>query len=745
MDPLSVATAASSLVFCVVRSGKALAGIYEKYHDAQRCVFMMQTECTVLAAALSQLQMHFSTVSRSAAGAMDRYPDFVVEAIDLALVGCTLTLSVLSKEIENLTTADSGNNNPLDKAARLARGKKIKYVWKEDTMNELLEQLRGQSAALNLLLRALDSSSIDQILSILRSGQDTFHQVQRGAASIRQTHPQEHYAESILDMKFDDTQTLYSLDNYKALQDDDDQDEIIPSLATMGLGSNRSTPNSQPASTGVRTPGGGPQRHYDAKHDLWYTVDPYTGEARYLPKLSPRNSPAATDPPQPKPAVTRKPVPVTIPAVESRSKQTPTIKNAQPAREPAQPRPSSAPEQPLDFAPWKMNTDAKFRTALENLRKEKSAPAMAVGIVSAMAVGIVSAMAVGIVSANAPPTVQVVGYRRQGSATAVTRADCFVVANSNVFTTTALGVLVERGLFRWDETVLDLFPSLASRVHPFHHQTTLAMLGAHLSGFEAYITGVEEGELFDYIRHGGASVEQQRLAVAMSYLGRPPDRTPGRTGGYSWNWANPILIAAAMEQRTGTRLENLVKWLVFDPLEMYSAGFTDTDNHHSHSNPTQPCGHSADTRLPLDLAQHVFHRGAFSASTGISCSAPDYAAFVGMHLCAAMGLPTAVLLRGIDEGTTLTTPSATTTRSFFHTRLVPEQISTPGGWITATRDWAGAQDAVWLDGRCDGWACTTWIAPATGKAYFALVNVEGDPGVKIADDAVSLVIRHATR
>ncbi|OQV00740.1 hypothetical protein CLAIMM_06199 [Cladophialophora immunda] len=730
MDPLSIAAATSSLVFCVVRSGKALAGIYEKYQDAQRCVFMMQTECTVLAAALSQLQMHFSTVSKSA---MARYPEFVIESIDLSLVGCTLTLSVLSKEIEKLAAADGIDIDKNKPAARLGRGKKIKYLWKEESMNELLQQLRGQSSALNLLLRALDSSSIDQILSILRSGQDTFHQVQRGAASIRQAHPQEHYAESILDMKFDDTQTIYSLDDYKALHDRDVPDPIISSLGSMSLGPSRNTPESRPASTEVPSHEGGLHTHYDAKYDLWYTIDPQTREVRYLPKLSP-NVPLAADSPRPKPALNRKPAPAPV----QLSKQTipsPAIQNAQPAREPTQPRPPSAPEEQLDFAPWKMNTDAKFKTALENLRKEKSAPAMAVGIVSA----------------DAPPKIQVVGYRRQGCSTAVTRADCFVVANSNAFTNTVLGVLVERGLFRWDETVLELFPSLAaSRVHPFHHQTTLAMLAAHLSGFKAYITSVEEGELFDYIRHGGASVEDQRFAVAISYLGRPPDTTPG-TGGYAWNWANPILIASAMEQRTGTSLESLVKSLVFDPLEMYSARFgrSETDKNASMGtaatvdNPTQPCGHHADTREPLDPAHYVLHRGAFYASTGISCSAPDYAAFVGMHLRAAMGMPTAVL-RGDSGSVGENTAANGGGGGFFYTKLGPDQISTPGCWMTATRDWAGGE-AIWMDGRCDGWACTTWIAPLTGKAYFALVNVDGGMGVKIADDAVSLVIRHATR
>jgi hypothetical protein len=203
MDPISIATAASGLVFSVVQSGRALATIYGKYQDSQKCLFLIQTECTVLAAALSQLQMVFQRVSKQA---MSRYPDNVIEALDLSLVGCTLTMSVLNKEVDSLV------ENIDDDAAKMTKGKRIKYLWKEETMNDLLQQLRGQSSALSLLLKAIDSSSIDQILTIVQSGQPTFQKVRDGAESIRLAHPRENYAESIMDLTFDDTQTLYSLD-----------------------------------------------------------------------------------------------------------------------------------------------------------------------------------------------------------------------------------------------------------------------------------------------------------------------------------------------------------------------------------------------------------------------------------------------------------------------------------------------------------------------------------------------------
>lgn len=126
--------------------------------------------------------------------------------------------SILSKEVDSLV------ENFDDNVAQTTKGKRVRYLWKEEGMNELLQQLRGQSSALSLLLKALDSSSIEQILNIVQSGQPTFQKVRDGAESIRVAHPQERYAESILDLKLDDTQTLYSLDT--------SHDEGIDSVAT---------------------------------------------------------------------------------------------------------------------------------------------------------------------------------------------------------------------------------------------------------------------------------------------------------------------------------------------------------------------------------------------------------------------------------------------------------------------------------------------------------------------------------
>jgi hypothetical protein len=146
MDPLSITAAAASVVFTIVRNGRHFALIYDTYKEAQHSLFMIQTECTVLAAALSQIQGHFSG---SVSPRIKQLPEVVMEALDISLLGCTMTLSVLTEEVEALVKG-------AELSQTLKWKKRAKFVWKEDTMISILQQLRGQSMALSLLLKAMD-------------------------------------------------------------------------------------------------------------------------------------------------------------------------------------------------------------------------------------------------------------------------------------------------------------------------------------------------------------------------------------------------------------------------------------------------------------------------------------------------------------------------------------------------------------------------------------------------------------
>jgi hypothetical protein len=116
MDPLSVSAAVASLVFTLVKPGRQLQTIFESFQEAQHSLFIIRTECTVLAAALSQIQIIFSR---------DRHergrdvPKAVLDALELSLIGCTMTLSVLTEDVGRIV-------RDIDLAKTLGRKQKAK-------------------------------------------------------------------------------------------------------------------------------------------------------------------------------------------------------------------------------------------------------------------------------------------------------------------------------------------------------------------------------------------------------------------------------------------------------------------------------------------------------------------------------------------------------------------------------------------------------------------------------------------
>jgi CubicO group peptidase (beta-lactamase class C family) len=199
MDPASIAAASASLVFTIVKTGKSLATIFSEHEITPRCVFLFQTEFVILAAALSQIQLVFHATS------VRRYPETLVCLIDLTMVGCDLTLSVLHKKIEGLRNPSSGEDIALE-----TRGK-TGHIWDEGTMMRLLQQLQDQSSAVALLLKALDCWSLERMSITVESGQQIFRKIEEDIASTRAAYPDELFATSIQDISRNEVKGIYSL------------------------------------------------------------------------------------------------------------------------------------------------------------------------------------------------------------------------------------------------------------------------------------------------------------------------------------------------------------------------------------------------------------------------------------------------------------------------------------------------------------------------------------------------------
>jgi len=137
MDPVSITTTVICLSAQCLGTVKKLYSLREKYKNAEKTISAIYTETTVLSASLGHIQ---TLVLRHA----ESFNAELKSTLDTSLTGCLTVYSVLEEEIQKL------NQNPGSVKTGLV------YVWQEDTMNDLLQQIRGQRDALSLLMKVLE-------------------------------------------------------------------------------------------------------------------------------------------------------------------------------------------------------------------------------------------------------------------------------------------------------------------------------------------------------------------------------------------------------------------------------------------------------------------------------------------------------------------------------------------------------------------------------------------------------------
>lgn len=134
VDPLSIATAASTLVITGIQVGKALNNIRKRYASAPIAIGSMATECSVIGAVLSRIQQIALTETDPLYAKFEANAQ-LSEVFDGVLLSCATTFSLLEEEVSNLGQDD-----------------RLKFMLNEDTMMAYLGQLRSLGQAINTLL-----------------------------------------------------------------------------------------------------------------------------------------------------------------------------------------------------------------------------------------------------------------------------------------------------------------------------------------------------------------------------------------------------------------------------------------------------------------------------------------------------------------------------------------------------------------------------------------------------------------
>ncbi|KAF2426170.1 hypothetical protein EJ08DRAFT_379081 [Tothia fuscella] len=199
MDPLAIAGSIVGTTAACLRVTKSLSSLQTKYKNANLIIVAICSESSVISASLSQLQNLFTDTTSDVAARFRTRPELAA-ACDTALTGCMLLYTCLEDEVGLLNAA-------AQKPGGLDWTERAKIVWKEDEMVDLLEQIRGQEAALTLLLQGLQMESIPDIRRLLRENRDTLDVIVANTDGLRNSYPSNHVPDSI----FDENRTALSV------------------------------------------------------------------------------------------------------------------------------------------------------------------------------------------------------------------------------------------------------------------------------------------------------------------------------------------------------------------------------------------------------------------------------------------------------------------------------------------------------------------------------------------------------
>jgi hypothetical protein len=125
-----------------------LHNVGKKFKRAPLMMTSIATECSLIHVALAQLRsFDWAVIATHADGRQEQ----LTRATESIILGCTLTLSVIEEYAIELQ--DYVDGAPLSPTEQMGIMTRVRVLWKEDEMRELLLQLRGYQTGLTSLIR----------------------------------------------------------------------------------------------------------------------------------------------------------------------------------------------------------------------------------------------------------------------------------------------------------------------------------------------------------------------------------------------------------------------------------------------------------------------------------------------------------------------------------------------------------------------------------------------------------------
>ncbi|MFO0918040.1 MAG: serine hydrolase domain-containing protein [Planctomycetaceae bacterium] len=329
----------------------------------------------------------------------------------------------------------------------------------------------------------------------------------------------------------------------------------------------------------------------------------------------------------------------------------------------------------------------------------------------------------GIIAASVGPDGVIesaaVGMRKRGSDDAITTDDQFALgSNSKSFTATLAAVLVDDGLIDWSTTISEVWPD--QPVHVGFKNVTLEQLLAHTGGLQIDLptTGREWSSFFDE----RFKPEQERARMCHLLLTKPPEGTVGK---HQYSNLGYVIAAAMLEERGKKPFEQLMKDLVFKPLDMTKTEFYSAKKLKLAKVPLL-WGHAIDSGKPIKPGELGSENPTVYAGCGtIRTTISDWAKYIGWHMneSARPVLKTDEPLRHLHESGA--------------DRGVPGQ-SYGFGWIQFQSPFGRTLQHA---GNNTNQFSLVWVMPETKRATLVITNTGQKQAFAACDAATAILMK----
>lgn len=309
------------------------------------------------------------------------------------------------------------------------------------------------------------------------------------------------------------------------------------------------------------------------------------------------------------------------------------------------------------------------------------------------------------------------GVRKRGTDDAITMDDQFALGSSSKsFTATLAAVLVDEGTISWSTPISEIWPN--KQVHAALKDVTLEQLLSHTGGLQKDLPNNADWRSFFEEKK---KPDEERARMCQLILKKPPKGTAGK---HEYSNLGYVVAAAMLEKRGKKPFEQLMKDLVFVPLEMKNTEFYSAKTLLRTKTPLI-WGHKMDNGESIRPGTLGSENPTVYASCGtIRTTIGDWARYVRWHMKETAGpvLKKDETLRHLhDDGSN---------------RGVPGQ-SYGCGWIQFQSQFGRTLQHA---GNNTNQYSLVWVMPDTERATIVVTNTGQEQAFKACDAATAFLM-----